>query len=308
MRKNFIFACFIFVIIFFTDMRGVIMEKRMLSPAEICDYVVETGVKKGNSSFMQLFILGIAAGASIALGGFAASMASHSIDNAGLAKFISGAVFPIGLMIVLICGGELFTGNTLMGPSLFEGKIKVRQVLKNWTIVYFSNFLGAFLIAFLVFQSGLLDTSSGKLGGYVIKTAVYKSGLTFNQAFAGGILCNILVCLAVWASYAAKDIAGKILIIWFLIMAFVLSGFEHSVANMYYFSIGLMAKSNSVYVTASHVGDKIANLNITNIIGNLVPVTLGNIIGGFLCVGALYWTAYKYIPSANSNRNKTLNR
>ena len=284
------------------------MEKRMLSPSEICDYAVETGVKKGNSPFMQLLILGIAAGAAIALGGFAASMASHAIENPGLAKLVSGAIFPIGLMIVLICGGELFTGNTLMGPALFEHKIKIRHVLRNWTIVYFSNFIGALLIAFLIFESGLLDTNSGKLGGYVIKTAVYKSGLSFGQALAGGILCNILVCLAVWASYAAKDIAGKVLTIWFLIMAFVLSGFEHSVANMYYFSIGLLAKSNSIYAAASHAGDKIANLNLSGVIGNLIPVTIGNIIGGFLCVGALYWAAYKYNPSIKTDSSKTINR
>jgi formate/nitrite transporter len=272
----------------------------MLAPAEICDEVVNVGIKKGKWHTLQTSILGILAGAFIALGGFAASMASHSIENVGVAKLAAGLVFPMGLMLVLICGGELFTGNSLMSVALAEGKVNLRQMLRNWIIVYFTNFIGAFLIAFLIFQSGLLDTNAGKLGGYAVKVAANKAGLSFWQAFSSGILCNFLVCLAVWGAYGAKDMAGKIAIIWFPIMAFVVSGFEHSVANMYYFSIGMLAKSNPAYVEAAHAGNKIAKLDILHIIQNLIPVTLGNIVGGMVLVGLAYWAVFKKAPAMHS--------
>lgn len=278
------------------------MEKRMLTSQEICSEMTNTGVKKGTSSFPQLLILGILAGIFIALGGFASAVFSHSIENPGIAKFASGIIFPVGLMFVIICGGELFTGNTLIVTAMYEGKISFGQVLRNWIIVYFANFIGAFIIAFLVINSGSLGFNAGKLGGYAIKVAAAKGGLSFISAFSSGILCNILVCLAVWGSYAAKDIAGKVLIIWFPVMAFVVSGFEHSVANMYYFSIGILAKSNPAFIDASHVGDKISNVNWSHAIENLIPVTLGNIIGGAVFVGTAYWLIYRYFPSVKASK------
>lgn len=278
----------------------------MIVPGELPDETVKVGIKKAKSSFSQLLILGIFAGMFIAIGGFAAAMISHSIENVGLSKFAGAVVFPTGLMLVLICGGELFTGNTLMSVALLEKKIRFREMLRNWIIVYIANFIGALLIAYLVFSSGSLDTNGGKLGGYVIKVAVNKGGLSFMKALASGILCNILVSLGVWGANAAKDIAGKILIIWFPVMLFVLSGFEHSVANMYYFSIGMLAKSNQQFVEASHVGEKISNLDLGHVIGNLIPVTLGNIIGGAVFVGMAYWLAYKYIPGRKASNLKPL--
>lgn len=282
------------------------MEKRMVMPANLPDEAVNTGIKKARSSCTQLLILGIFAGMFIALGGFAASMVSHSIDNVGVAKFAAGAVFPMGLMLVLICGGELFTGNTLMSAALLEKRITTKQVLRNWIIVYVSNFLGALLIAYLIFSSGALGTNAGKLGGYAIKVAAAKGGLAFWPAFTSGILCNILVSIAVWGSYAAKDIASKIFMIWFPVMAFIVSGFEHCVANMYYFSIGLLAKTNPAFVEASHVGEKIANVDIAHAISNLVPVTLGNIVGGAVVVGMAYWIAYKRTPAAQVSEIKSI--
>lgn len=274
------------------------MEKLMLSPSEICDEVIKSGIKKANSLSIELLILSIFAGIFIALGGFAAAVFSHSIENIGVSKFAAGTVFPVGLMMVIICGGELFTGNALMVIPLYEKKIRLSRLIRNWVIVYFGNFIGAFLISLLIFNSSILDINSGKLGAYAIKAAVNKGSMSFINAFTSGILCNILVCIAVWGAYGAKSITGKILIIWFPIMAFVVSGFEHSVANMYYFSIGMLSKSNLTYVELSKVGEKIANLDFIHVILNLIPVTLGNIIGGSLIIGTGYWLIYKHIPKA----------
>lgn len=283
------------------------MEKNILTPAEIYEETVYVGVKKGKNHFIQTLILGILAGSFIALGAFAAATASHSIENVGLAKLVAGTVFPVGLMLVLVCGAELFTGNILLSVAAFERKITLRQMLKNWTIVYFGNMFGAVVIAFLIYNAGLLDANSGAVGGYAIKVAANKAGLSFTKALASGILCNFIVCLSVWGTYAAKDVTGKVLMSFFPIMAFVISGFEHSVANMYYFSIGLMAKINPAYAEVSHVTpEKLAKLDIYHVIGNLIPVTLGNIIGGALFVGLAYWGVFKYGAGIGKTRKGTL--
>lgn len=280
------------------------MDKRMLKPVDICDEIIEVYSKKVKYPILKSVILGMLAGAFVAMGGFASSLASHSVDNVGLSKFIAGAIFPVGLMLVLLCGTDLFTGNVLLVVPFADKKIKLSQVVKNWIIIYFSNFIGAIIIAFLIYSSGLLDTNSYKLGGYALKVASTKATLTFSKALASGILCNIIVCLAVWMSYAAKDIAGKILAIWFPIMAFVVSGFEHSVANMYYFTIALFAKANTEYIKAYNLPlEKVAHIDFVHILNNLIPVTLGNIIGGGLFVGLAFWVAYKYSDKEYRNAN-----
>lgn len=284
------------------------MEKRMIISAEIPNEALNIGIKKARSSFAQLAVLGICAGMFIALGGFAASMVSHSIENVGLAKLAAGMVFPVGLMLVLICGGELFTGNTLMSVAFLEKRITFGQMLRNWVIVYLANFIGALLIAYLIFSSGVIGTNAGKLGGYAIKVAAAKGGLAFWPAFTSGILCNILVSIAVWGAYAAKDITGKVLIIWFPVMAFVLSGFEHSIANMYYFSMGILARTNAVFVEASHVGEKISNVDFIHGIANIIPVTLGNIVGGAIFIGMAYWIVYKYIPETTAPKSRYISK
>jgi len=269
-----------------------------MNTVEAVEETIKVGEKKAaKTHIFQTLIAGILAGTFIALGAFAAAMASHAMANPGLAKFVAGAIFPVGLILIVICGGELFTGNTLLILAFIEKKITARQMLKNWTIVYIGNFIGTFIVAFLVFTSGLLSTNDGLLGGYAIKVASAKGGLTFIQAFSSGILCNLLVCLAVWGSYTASDVFGKILIIWFPVMTFIVSGFEHSVANMYYFTIAILAKLNSSFVAVSHVGDKITNIELIPILWNLIPVTLGNIVGGAFFVGLAYWAGYKYIPN-----------
>lgn len=270
------------------------MDNPMLSPKEICNYVENMGVQKANNKFIQTLILGMLAGAFIAIGGFSAAVASHSIQNVGIAKLVAGIVFPVGLMLVIICGAELFTGNCLLTVSYAQKKITLKKLIKNWTIVYFANFLGSFIIVILIYYSGLLSTNEGKLGGYAIKVAAYKCGLTFGQTFTSGILCNFVVSLAVWGSYAARDVVGKVFISFFPIMAFVIAGFEHSVANMYYLLLGVFAKTNPVYVEMSHqTSEKVANINFIHIVQNLIPVTLGNIVGGGIFVGLAYWLIYK---------------
>ena len=199
--------------------------------------------------------------------------------------------------MVVVCGSELFTGNNLMLMGVYEKKISVKQLLISWGIVYVSNFVGSILIAFMVAKSGQLGFAGSMLGGATIKIACAKVSLSTSNAILLGLMCNWLVCLAVWGSTAARDIGSKIMAIFFPIMMFVTAGFEHSIANMYYISAGLFAKENSQYVDAAlQLGVKqsdIANLDWSSFfLGNLLPVTLGNIIGGTIFVGTAYWLAF----------------
>jgi formate transporter len=277
------------------------MEKRMLKPVEICDDVIETYSKKTEYPTLKSVTLGMLAGGFIALGGFAAAVASHSVENIGLAKLIAGSIFPVGLILVIICGADLFTGNVLIAVPVAEGNVKISKLLRNWTIIYFSNFIGAFSIAALIYSAGLLEINNNMLGGYALKVAATKASISFGKALASGILCNFLVCTAVWMSFSAKDIVGKIFAIWFPIMAFIVGGFEHSVANMYYFSIALLAKNNVQYAEAYKLSpDKVSHINIEGIISNLVPVTIGNIVGGAFFVGLAFWFAFKYTAKSKS--------
>lgn len=276
------------------------MESRMLKPNEICDASIGVGCGKVSLTTLQQVILGILAGAFIAVGGVVSSVVSHGITNVGVAKFAGAVVFPVGLVLVIICGAELFTGNCLMIVPLVDKKITIGDMLKNWIVVYIFNFVGSAIIAFLVFEAGTYGMSSGKLGGTVIKVASTKASLPFGAAFTSGILCNFLVCLAVWGGFAAKDIVSKIAFIWFPIMAFVTCGFEHCVANMYFLIAGIFAKSNPAFVQASGLSkDKI--ISGTGVFNNLIPVTLGNIVGGVVFVGLAYYIIYKYVPSKDKH-------
>lgn len=274
------------------------MEESILKPNQLCDVSINGGVTKSKLSIVQLIVLGMLAGAFIALGAIVAATASHSIVNVGVAKLVGGAVFPVGLILVVICGAELFTGNVLLAVPAADKKIKISAMLRNWVVVYLANLVGAVIIAFLVYSAGTLSLNGGKLGGAAMKVAAAKAGLPFFTAFCSGILCNMLVCLAVWGASAAKDVFGKILIIWFPIMTFVTCGFEHSVANMYYLSIGIFAKGNVSYVQASGLAQKKMDLlSISGAIHNLIPVTLGNIVGGVVFVGLAYYLVYKRVPN-----------
>ena len=263
--------------------------------------LVTVAENKANLSLLQKIVLGIIAGAYIAFAAVASNTAAFQLMNnpgtLGLSKLLSAFVFSGGLILVVVCGSELFTGNNLMLMGVYEKKISVKQLLISWGIVYVANFVGSILIAFMVAKSGQLGFAGSMLGGATIKIACTKVSLSTSNAILLGLMCNWLVCLAVWESTAARDIGSKIMAIFFPIMMFVTAGFEHSIANMYYISAGLFAKENSQYVDAAlQLGVKqsdIANLDWSSFfLGNLLPVTLGNIIGGTIFVGTAYWLAF----------------
>ena len=269
-----------------------------MTPKEIVTATIETGIKKVKTKPLNQFILGILAGAFIAFASEGSNMAAFNLfakpETYGLGKALAGVVFATGLMLVIIAGGELFTGNTLITIGVLEKKIKLKDMLSNWFFVYLGNFVGAVFIAYMMNMSGLFNSGDNMLGGITLKIAAYKTHLTFSQAFYLGIMCNWLVCIAVWMSYGAKDIIGKCFAIFFPISLFITSGFEHSIANMYYIPAGILAKSNASWVEASGLtAEKLAHLNWnTFITKNLVPVTIGNIVGGVILVAGVYWFTY----------------
>ena len=276
------------------------MENIHLNPPEIAHRFIEVGIKKAQLPVFKLLLLGILGGAFIAFASEASNMAAHNIVSVGLAKVLGGAVFTTGLMMVVITGAELFTGNSLLVVGFFERKFTWIKMLKNWFFVYIGNFIGSLIVVALIFYSGQLNFSDGGLGGFTIKVAVSKVNLTFIQGLTMGILCNWLVCMAIWMAFSTKDIAGKLLSIFFPIWLFITSGFEHCVANMYYIPMGILAKSNQTWVNAAMgLGVTPAKLQALNwgsfLKNNLLPVTLGNIIGGSLFVGMIYWLSFVYV-------------
>lgn len=274
------------------------MEKNFLAPAEIFDATVQSGITKTSLPVPKLLVLGLLAGAFIAFGAAGSNMAAFNLlgntATVGLGRLVAGSVFPVGLMMVVMCGAELFTGNSLIFISVLQKKTKFLSMLRNWLFVYIGNFIGAMIVVFLVFKSGQFGTGAGALGGTTIKIAYGKICLQFWPAFCSGILCNWLVCLAVWLTTAGKDIISKMFGCFFPIMLFVTAGFEHSIANMYYVPAGILAKNVNQYVAASGVqAQLLAGLNWGSFFGrNLLPVTLGNIIGGTIFVALAYWFSY----------------
>ena len=270
------------------------MQSLLNVPAEVVSANINAAVAKAAAKKRRIFVLGIMAGAFIAMGAQSSSLAVHNITDVGIARTLAGCIFPVGLMMIVFVGGELFTGDCMMSMACMKGRIGFGSLLRTLLIVYLGNFAGAVLIAFLVAHSGQYDYSAGALGAYTIKTAVGKTGLSFMRALFSGILCNILVCAAVLMAAAAKDIGGKVLAIFFPILAFVVSGFEHCVANMYYIGAGLMARTVPEYLDAAlAAGLNPDVINLGNFLfANLLPVTIGNILGGGVCVGGVYWLAY----------------
>lgn len=270
------------------------------SPAELVAGYVQAGVNKSSYPLPKLFVLGIMAGAFIAIGGSSSNAACHAVENAGVAKTLAGIVFPIGLMMIVFIGGELFTGCTMMIMGAWQKKYSYLTVVRTLACIFFSNMVGAIFIAFLVTQCGQLDYSSGALGAYTIKVAYGKANISFMKAFFSGILCNILVCVAVLMAMAAKDMTGKIFAIVFPIFAFVIGGYEHCVANMYYIPAGMMAASNETYAAKAmelygYTAEQLASINVQNFfITNLIPVTLGNIVGGMICVALPLYYMHKH--------------
>lgn len=270
-----------------------------LKPAETLDALMKAAELKASMPLKRIIIFGIFAGVYIAFAGAGANMASFNLlanpETFGLGKILSGTIFTVGLMLVVLGGAELFTGNTTMIAAVAEKRITASSMLKNWIIVYICNFIGGVLIAFMVYYSGGLNAGNGLLGAMTVKIASGKVNLEFGQALVSGIMCNWLVCMAVWLSTGAQTTIGKIFSIFFPIWLFVTAGFEHSVANMFFIPAGIFASGNELFVSLSGISqDFLSNLNWSGmLINNLFPVTIGNIIGGSVCVAMGYYTALK---------------
>ena len=272
---------------YFTEYKGEYMEKKYYTPAEIYNNIVLSGNKKINSSNKIILVKGIIAGMSVALAGCATTVATHDIANYGLAKLIAGVTFPVGLIIIVCAGAQLFTSECLDILNTKDYKANLAKIIKVLVLVYLANLIGAVIIGYLVANSGQLTMSSNGLAHYVFKIANGKLNLDPIQAFNSGIICNILVCLAVVTYNAAKDATGKIFGVFFVIMAFAISGVEHCVANMYYFAVAFFAKFHSPFTA----GVDVSEITLSNIFtNNLLPVTLGNIVGGLFLAALLYYS------------------
>jgi formate/nitrite transporter len=281
-----------------------------LLPQEMAARAELLGVRKAEMPFLKMFMLSILAGAFISLGAiFATTVGAGSIAIAassgetafttgfpyGFNRLLVGLVFCLGLILVVVGGAELFTGNNLIVMAWANGKVTGRALLRNWVIVYVGNFVGSIGTVILMFLTKQYTFGANSIGIAALRTGVAKVELTFLQAIALGILCNALVCLAVWLTYSARSTIDKIAAIVFPITAFVAAGFEHSVANMYFIPYALFIKYfDPTYVSA--VGDRVANLDkltwSTFLWNNLLPVTIGNIIGGAVLVAAVYWAIF----------------
>lgn len=266
-------------------------KSNFLPPQQVVAANMNAAKAKAETPVLRLILLGIFAGMFIAAGGSASNVAVHAISNVGIARLVSGCIFPVGLMMIVLIGGELFTGDCLMIMGCLQKKISVWSMIRVLVIVYLSNLVGSVLFSALVSASGQYNYTGGLLGAYTVKVAVGKVNLSFGTAFASGILCNFFVCAAVLMATAAKDVSGKIWAIFFPIMAFVTSGYEHCVANMYYIPAAIFAMGNDSYVQTAmtQYGYTAAQLEAVNWVSfvtkNLIPVTLGNIVGAMVFMG-----------------------
>ncbi len=265
------------------------------SPADIASRYAEIGVGKATRSSAQLAVLGILAGTLIALGGAATNTVVYGIQDTWTIKLICGLLFPFGLGMVVIMGAELFTGNCLMGITLLEKKCSFLQMIRSWVVVYLANFAGSLLVAGSCAWFGQMDLGGGQLAVYTMKVAAAKCTLPFQNALVLGFFCNLLVCLGVLMALSAKDSAGKIISAYLPVAFFVMCGFEHCVANMYYISAGLLAKTVPAYTQlAGEMGVDLSSLTVSNfLISNLIPVTIGNILGGLVLAWIMWFIHLK---------------
>ena len=269
-----------------------------LMPADMATKAEAIGIKKASLGFLDMFALAILAGAFIGTGAIYATTVwtgSGALPY-GVSRLLGGLVFCLGLILVVVAGAELFTGNNLIVMAWASHKVTTSALLRNWVIVYAGNFVGSVLTAVLVFASKQYTFSQGAIGLNALNTAQTKVGYDFVQAIALGILCNALVCLAVWLAFGARSAADKILAIIFPISAFVAAGFEHSVANMYFIPVALFIKAGAPDSFWSAIGSTPADYASLTwgsfLVNNLIPVTIGNIIGGSVMVGLVYWFIY----------------
>lgn len=271
--------------------------KDCITPGNVAHELAESVMPtKANFRKSKTFVLAIAAGALIAFGAQVSLTVMTGTENIswGFAKLIGAMTFATGLMMVVLTGAELFTGNVMMTFAVIEKRTSFLKLLRNWSIVYVGNFVGSIILALLIYLSGCSHNSHEALGAMGLTTACTKASLPFIEAFTRGILCNWLVCLAIWMASSSRHVIGKIFAIFFPIMTFVASGYEHSIANMYFLTNGLFLKHTPAVVAASGLTtEQLSHLTLKScLLSNLLPVTLGNIIGALVFVVLLFWTAY----------------
>jgi formate transporter len=264
-------------------------------PPEMAERMENVGVKKANLDFWSMFALAVLAGSFIGLGAeFCTLVITDSGLGFGLNKLLGGFVFSLGLILVVVAGAELFTGNNLIVMAWVGGKLTLGQLMRNWVVVYFGNLVGSVGTAMLMYFTRQWAFANYHVGATALNIANGKVNLSFSEGLARGILCNALVCLAVWLCLSGRSVTDKILAILFPITAFVASGFEHSIANMYFIPMGLLLKGESqVVAAAGKAASDLVNLNLQGFIGNLVSVTTGNIFGGGVMVAVVYWFIYR---------------
>lgn len=257
------------------------------APKEIAERVETIGVTKAHLPLPTQIVLGVLAGGFIGLGAlYFTLVTSDSQLSFAVSRLLGGLTFSLGLILVVAAGAELFTGNNLLVIAWASGRVTTQELLRNWLIVYFANFAGALGLALLVYLSNHGQMNGGAVATQAVKLAAAKAALPVAEAFFKGMLCNILVCLAVWLALAGRSIVDKICAIVFPISAFVAAGFEHSIANMYFIPLAIMLKQHMPAGTAEH-------LSWTGLWWNLIPVTLGNIAGGSLMVALVYYFVYR---------------
>lgn len=269
-----------------------------LLPDEMAVRAEAVGEKKASLDAPRLFVLAVLAGAFISFGAMFATVAATGAEGVlpwGVTRVLVGLVFSLGLILVIVGGAELFTGNTLIVMAWAAKRVRTVAVLRNWAIVYVGNFVGAMATAALIFGSGQHEFAGAEVGRTALAIANAKGELGFGQALALGVLCNVLVCLAVWLSFSARTTFGKIMAVIPPVAAFVAGGFEHSVANMYFMPVALFIEAGAgegFWQAAGGAAGDYTSLSWGDFVLNLIPVTIGNIIGGSALVGAVYWFVY----------------
>jgi formate transporter len=267
------------------------------TPAEIARLVETRGVTKARGAIIPTFMLGILAGAFIALGAVLSTVvATGSSLGIGPTRWLAGFAFSLGLILVVVAGAELFTGNNLVVMSLVDGHITTLQLLRNWAVVFAGNFVGAVSVVVMVWLGEGWSLGEGEVGVSALSIAATKTSLSFEVVFVRGVLCNVLVCLAVWLAMAGRTVVDKVFAIIFPVAAFVAAGFEHSIANMYFIPQGLLLRDNEELMDgaldAGVTQEQLDSLDFGGFVNNLAGATLGNIVGGGLLVGLVYWFVY----------------
>ena len=258
------------------------------SPKEMARRVTEACVVKARLPLLTTALLGVLAGAFIGLGAlYSTIVASDATLGFATSRVAGGVCFSLGLLLVVVAGAELFTGNNLIAMAWADGCVSLRELLRNWAVVCVANFAGAAGLALMVFYSGHWEMNSGAVGAAYLKIAAAKAALTPGRAFMLGVLCNVLVCMAMWMALAGRSVMDKLIAIVFPISAFVAAGFEHSIANMYYFPLALLLKAHGVLLPPGGEG-----ITVAGMLGNLGPVIAGNIVGGSVLVALVYWVIY----------------